>query len=81
MKYSRWKDASHEFEICIKCRPNVAIYHYKLSQVLWNMGDEKGSKIQMAKVLEIDPYHPKARFDDKSNKDATFKMMNSKVNK
>ena len=65
MKHTRWKEAKHQFEICLKHRPNVPNYHYKLAHILWNLGDTQGFHFHLDKVLEMDPYHSKAKFDER----------------
>ena len=37
----------------------------ELAHILWNLGDTQGFHFHLDKVLKMDPYHSKARFDER----------------
>ena len=44
------------------------MYHYKLADVLWNLGDRQGYQYHFKKSLEIDPYLHEARNDTRNQR-------------
>ena len=64
-KQNRYKEAKQELEICVANKTKNSIYHYSLADVLWHLGDNEGYKYHLDRTLEIDPYHIKARNDER----------------
>ena len=65
-KHNRLDEAKQEFEICVRNEPWNCVYHYKLANVLWSLGDHQGFYHHLNRTLEINPFYEKANNDDRN---------------
>ena len=59
-KNNRLKESRDQYHICCQHTPNKALNQYRLSDVLYKLGDSKAFEYHINLTLELDPYHPLA---------------------